>query len=535
MPNPFRHLKAFAAESAQAVAAAVSTGRITVVNHSYEPPALAHTLDADKLLGIFRAAEGGNTRDYFALLRDVIISDGYIQTLISTRKLAVLGDVLSINPADKDNGDDAATAAFVRQMIEDYDSQQPSADVEFEQFTPWLNALAAMMDGHVGPVSVTEKVWRPSAKPGLRFELQALVPVPLHLLDYSTGRMMILDTDANGGRTGGRHAPDPDRYIVHRGHLLSTPDNWGGPMRSVLVWWLLMNMDRAWWARFLERFGSPFPVGKFDSGDDESRRVLQQAFALAVRIGGLVVSKETEVELIQAAAQQSGDAFEKFRSTGRREIAQTILGQSGTVEGTPGQLGEQKSQENVRQDFRAWDAAALARTLKGQSFAQFVRVNGLRGAVPKAIFGSISPDEQKALGGLLKDIKDAGLEPTDEALLPISEKLGIQVRRVAAPVESLVPFTPTLFSAGLASLHQNDLDVEARKGSADLSQAFRGSLAPIRRIILDSQTPRDCMDRIHAFTASWNPAKTAAVMEAALAAFAAKGAVNAAAPPAAPR
>ncbi len=503
----------------------VPTQRVTVANNNYEPPALAHTLDADKLLGIFRAAEGGNTRDYFALLRDVIISDGYIQTLISTRKLAVLGDVLSINPADKDNSDDAAVAALSRQMIEDYDAQQPSADLEFEQLTPWLNALAAMMDGHVGPVSVTEKVWRPSAKPGLRFELQALAPVPLHLLDYSTGRMMILDTDANGGQTGGRHAPDPARYIVHRGHLLSTPDNWGGPMRSVLVWWLLMNMDRTWWARFLERFGSPFPVGKFDSGDDESRRALQQAFALAVRIGGLVVSKETEVELMQAAAQQTGDAFEKFRATGRREIAQTILGQSGTVEGTPGKLGNETSQENVRQDFRAWDATALARTLKGRLFAQFVRINGLRGAVPKAIFGSISPDEQKALGGLLKDIKDAGLEPTDEALLPISEKLGIQVRRAPAPLQNPMPFTAALFSAGLASLDHSALDTEARGRSAELSQAFRGSLAPLRQIVLESKTPQECMDRINTFCAGWNPAKAAALMEVALASFASKGAV----------
>ena len=48
--------------------------------------------------------------------------------------------------------------------------------------------------------------------------------------------------------------------------LTSVPDNWGGPMRSIIFWWLLGHMGRDWWARYLDKYGSPFVVGKYDQG-----------------------------------------------------------------------------------------------------------------------------------------------------------------------------------------------------------------------------------------------------------------------------
>ena len=91
-------------------------------------------------------------------------------------------------------------------------------------------------------------------------------------------------------------------------------------MRSILFWWLLGVMDRDWWSRFLDRYGSPFLVGKYEQTDDQSRTTLERAFSAAVKIGGLVVSKDTDVEIKQAASQSAGEAFEKFYTISRREI-----------------------------------------------------------------------------------------------------------------------------------------------------------------------------------------------------------------------
>jgi phage gp29-like protein len=532
----------------------VITQQLTVVNDRYQPAAIAHTISADTLLAIFRAAEGGDTGDYFTLLRDVLVSDNLIQGLFATRKLAVIGNQIAIPPRDKKKPEDVALAARIQEMIEDYDEQPPAAlqsqpaDLRagqisnlkseiFETRTPWLNALAALMDGHLMPVSVMEKVWRPSTKPGLRFQLAALVPVPHHLLDYTLGHLRIKDVDSNGAPAGTTHYADPERYIVHRGHLLSLPDNWGGPMRSILVWWLLMTMSRGWWARALERWGTPFPVGKFESGDDDSRRILQSAFALAVRLGGLVVSKNTEVELIQAASRQTGEAFNIFREVGRKEIAQAVLGQSGTTEGTPGKLGEEKSQEQVRQDFVLWDETALGRTLKHQLFAQFARYNGLRGSAPTPVFGFITPAQQTALGTMLKSFKDAGLEPTDEAIITISDQSGIALQRAATPVPNLQSqiSNPPTFGARLftpaSGADPTGVDALARDRAADLAQAFRGSLAPIRRIVLESTSPLDLERRLRLYYPDWSADRVAAVLEDALAILSARATPFAAARP----
>ncbi|MCX6908215.1 MAG: DUF935 family protein [Verrucomicrobia bacterium] len=529
IPDNFDKSPGAAENSTRELASVVPMTTMTVVNSLYEPPALAHRMDAHKLQSILRAAEGGSVGDLFALFRDVVLTDGYIQTLISTRKLAVLGDAMSVLPPDKNNEEDQFVAAAIREMVENYDAPQPTA-AEFENMTPWLNALAAMMDGHVGPVSVTEKVWKPSTRRGLRFELRALVPVPYHLLDYTTGRLMILDTDKNGAPLGTRHEANPNQYIVHRGHLLSTPDNWGGPMRSLLFWNLFLAMGRDWWARFLDRYALPIPVGKFDQTDDDARRILQRAFQMFVRIGGLVVSKETEVELMQASTA-AGDAFKQFRDTGKKEIAQIILGQTASSDAQSGggmNSGIGQAQESVRQDIRAWDKLALARTLKQQLFAQFVRINGLRGRVSKAVFGSVSPAEQKAIGELLKNMHEAGLEPADEALAGLSETFGMQVRRVAAPpygnplLGALSAFNaeiPAHVSEGETA--SNEI---ARSASAELARAFRGSLAPIRQLILESKSPKELERSIRLFFADLPPARQSSLIEEALVAYGANGA-----------
>jgi len=509
----------------------VPVARWTIVNSRYEPPALGHMVDADRLHAILRGAESGAVRDLFSLFRDVVMSDGYIQTLFSTRKLAVLGDVMAILPPDKNNPDDVDTAQMIRDAIDSYDAPPPIA-AEFENLTPWLNVLAAIMDGHLWPVSLTEKVFRPSTKPGLRFELRALVPVPHHLLDYTTGRMLIWDVDANGALTGQRHEADPERYIIHRGHLLSTPDNWGGPMRALLFWWLFMALNRDGWARFLDRFGMPFPVIQYNQSDDESRRLAQRAVQFSLRIGGLVISKETSFQLIQAS-NQSGDAFKVFRDTAKREIAQIILGQTATSEGQTGggmNSGVGTAQEAVRQDFRVWDSTVLGRTLKQQLFAQLARINGRRGAVPKAVFGSVSPAEQKALGELLKNMRDAGLEPTDEALPGLSEKFGMQVRRMATPSPVGNPFGSAALTALTADVPAHVAVAEkagdeiARNGSAGLARAFRGAYAPVRQLILESKSPRELERSIRLFFADLAPGRQVALIEEALTAYGANGA-----------
>lgn len=484
----------------------------TIWNTRNEPSYLANMLDVDRLHDILRQAEGGDTRQLFALYRDVILGDTHVQTEFTKRKLAVLGEAQSIRPRKKKDAADDAAAVF----IDDY----------LDGVKGWLRSLAHLLDSVLWPVSLLEKVYRATSDG--RYVLDRLIPVPDQLLDYSTGALMIRDTDEAGNVLGTTHAPDPARYIIHRGHLLTMADNWGGPMRSILFWWLLGNMDRDWWARFLDRYGSAFMVGKYDPSDNDSRSVLERAFALATKLGGLVVTKSTEIEIKQAATLSSGEAFEKFHTISRREISKLILGQTLSAEAQATGMGSgvAKGQESVRNDFKQLDCRLLAETLEDQLFGQVLKINGVAGRVPRIGWGGESAEEAKATGELLGNLSQAGLEADDAALETISDRVGFGVRRSARPAMPMALPALSALAAPVPRLllsSHDATDAIAQASAAALAQGFRGSLAPIRRMIEESTSAADLQRRILEGYPDWPAGKVATLIEEALVAFSANG------------
>jgi phage gp29-like protein len=381
---------------------------------------MALNMDAGKIISIVSEAEAGSTRDLFALYRDVILVDSHIQSEWTKRKLAVLGDTISVLPVDKKDPADVKTADAVNTAI-----------MECKAFRM---ACSHMMDSSLYPVAVVEKVFAPT---GLGYSIANLMPVPHHLLDWTAGKLQIFDIDpVSGYILSTKHDPDPNRYIVHKGNLLTAPDNWGGPMRSILFWWLLSAMSREWWARFLDRYGSPFLVGKFV--DNEGKNLLEKAFAFATRLGGIVCSRDTTIEIQKVSSSDSGDSYEKFLSICQREKSKLIIGQTLSAEAQSTGLGSGVStlQGAVRDDIRKFDAMMLSDTLIHQLITQFCQINNLPGRVPKLVWGSQSNDEVKVTGALLQSMAMANLELTDAGITQLSENLGLSLQRrvgVTAP------------------------------------------------------------------------------------------------------
>ena len=162
--------------------------------------------------------------------------------------------------------------------------------------------------------------------------------------------------------------------------------------------------------------------------------------------------------------------------------------------------------------------------MEEQLFKQYLRINGIPGRV-KLLWGSVGTEEKESLGTILVNLKQGGLEPADEALENISERLGFQVQRSPdAPAQ-----TPGMALHALASrgdLPSDLVDLVAANGSAKLARTFRGSLAPVRRMILLSSSPQDLERRVKNFYADWEPDRVADVVDEALVAFAANGAAG---------
>lgn len=429
----------------------IPTHPVSTVSALMEPPAMALNMDAGRILAVVSEAEAGSTRNLFSLYRDVILVDSHIQSEWTKRKLAVLGDTISVLPFDKKVAADVKTAEAVNSAI--------TGCKAFKM------ACSHMMDSSLYPVAIVEKVYAPVQS---GYAIANLVPVPHHLLDWTAGKLQIFDVDpVTGFIMGTKHDPDPSRYIVHKGNLLTAPDNWGGPMRSILFWWLLSAMSREWWSRFLDRYGSPFLVGKF--ADTEGKNLLERAFSMATRLGGIVCSRDTSIEIQKVSTNDSGDAYEKFLSICQREKSKLIIGQTLSSEAQPTGLGSGVSslQGAVRDDIRKFDAMMLSDTLIHQLITQFCQINNLPGRIPKIVWGSQSNEDIRSIGTLLQSFAAAGMELSDAGITQMSENTGYSLQRRAAPSSQ------TTFSASSSDVSKIILSSKSRaEAFVTLSAAF---------------------------------------------------------------
>ncbi len=485
----------------QAIANLIPTARKARVHLSYEPANLSANATVSAVQAAIRAAEAGDTRNLFTYYRDLIAGGSHVQAEFNKRKLAIIAQPLSILPADKSKPEDLRAAAAVTQMIRDCEN--------------WNDGLIHLLDSCLWPVAVSEKIFRPVARGdaadalGLRYTLHRFEPINPVLLCFrpktpavsnaptpaetappaewepdirlyatdSSGRVIYSYTEA--------YPLEPDRHIVHRGHLLTgLRDCFGGPMRAILFWWLVSTLARDWFARAMERYGVPFPVGHTDSKNQEAITFLQEAFSLASKIGGLVVDHDTQIELKEIAISGLADAHEKFLNVCNREISKIIVGQTLSAEAAPTGLGSGTAslQAAVREDIRMFDQLKLGETIAKQLFTQFLRINGLRGAAPKPVWGGLSDEDAKTLAELLEILSRAGLEPADESIPVINERLGLVIQR-------RVPAAPPSPSFSPAPQSTTALRTLAAQNAIAQSLGVPSSwLNPIQDFLADLQT-----------------------------------------------
>lgn len=384
------------------------------------PESMANQMDASQITNALASAEQGYVQDLWSLYDAIIVGDVWIQSMLNQRKLAVLNDVIQAEPVNKDDSSDVDAAKEVNAAI-----------ARLRRFR--MGTLSHLMDGCLRPVSVCEMVFRPDVdRPG-RFLLDRVVPVPHYCQDFRNGRLELRKQDpANAGRaTDDLYPAEPMRHIVHRGHLLTSPDNWGGPMRCMLFLWLLKTCNREWWARSLERWGSPIPVGKYPSGDAKAKLALQTAFSKFYRLGGLTVSDNTTVELIAGAAAGDGTAWEKLQNWAERQITIAILGQELSTGAAPTGMGSGVAdlQGRVRDDITLMDSMALAETLTTDFAGSILRVNSMPGRCSMAIGTGTNLVKATSLSTILSQLFTGGIEAADDALKDLSGMMGIGLQR----------------------------------------------------------------------------------------------------------
>lgn len=108
------------------------------------------------------------------------------------------------------------------------------------------------------------------------------------------------------------------------------------------------------WAEWLEVFGMPKRIGKYNANDPQTKDLLEKAFETAGSAPYMVVPKEAEIDQQNESNSSNGASFKEFRDACNEEMLITVLGQiMTTLDGAS--LSQSKTHLEVLSDITKAD------------------------------------------------------------------------------------------------------------------------------------------------------------------------------------
>lgn len=347
MTEPIRAERAELAED-------VAGGDVFSVRSPWNSSDIVRTLSPAGLVDLIQEAKAGSADDLMSLAEEIEERDAHYRSVLSTRKLALIGLDPVVEPAGEDERSQELAAAVRRDVIGDH--------------FPAL--LASALDGLGKGYSVTEIMWD-TAKVPWRPAAYEWRDQRWFEYDRRTGRTLLLRDGA------GLVSLRPYKFVVHEPQLKA-----GLPIRAGLVMCaaylhLIKASGVASWAAFMEVYGHPLRIGRFPpNATADDRAVLKRAVMNMGRDIGVIVPQSMVVDIVDAVKPGSSTGhFEQLVQWVDDQLSKLVLGQTATTEGTPGKLGSEDAQEDVRLDIKEADASQLEATINRDLVRPYVLLN----------------------------------------------------------------------------------------------------------------------------------------------------------------
>jgi len=168
----------------------------------------------------------------------------------------------------------------------------------------------------------------------------------------------------------------PYKFLVHLPHIKSGIPIRGGIARLAAWAWMCKGYTIKDWLAFAEVFGMPLRMGKYGSGASEAdKAVLRMAVANLGTDAAAIFPESMKVELVEASKSGSTDFFQRLADYLDAQVSRGILGQTATTQGTPGKLGNEEAQKEVREDIRDDDAEQVEETINRDLVRPFIDLN----------------------------------------------------------------------------------------------------------------------------------------------------------------
>jgi len=187
-----------------------------------------------------------------------------------------------------------------------------------------------------------------------------------------------------------------------------------------LYWpvWLKRNGIR-FWAVFLEKFGTPTAAGTFPPGTSlpDQNKLLSSLHAIQ-RDSAIIFPEGMTAELIEATRSGTAD-HARFVELMNEAISIVTIGQTATTQGTPGRLGNDQAQAEVRADIAKADADVVCMSFNATIARWLTDWNFPGAAYPKVWRVMDDPEDANQAAERDERLAKIGYKPTLERVIEV--------------------------------------------------------------------------------------------------------------------
>jgi phage gp29-like protein len=340
--------------------------------------ALPYKLTPKQVIQILRDALGGDLWQQWQLLSLMLDTWPRLRKCQHEVRTAVAAAKYVVRPYVEDEGDEPTQsaidkAATVRRAMRAFRPDPTTDESEF------FGMVYACTDSVLNGLSMVELMYY---RKGLELLPRAAAWVhPRHFTFGNDGRLAVFDDMYNRlnyalAQTPGE-GPDGNKFLIPQYTSRSGSSLGGGLMRPLAWGWSARVFGQEWMLNHAQKFGNPFLDISYKVGTPQAELDrLKGYMADAGNQGFLMHPEGSEAQIHPAQSLGPDNAHRNILEMTDVWCAELILGQESTTKQTPGKLGNEGSQEQVKREVIQGVANWVARTVLTAQFAAAIcRVN----------------------------------------------------------------------------------------------------------------------------------------------------------------
>ena len=492
-----------------------------------------------RLTTLLKEADSGNVQRQAELFDQMEEKDAHLLGEAEKRRNAILDVEFRVSPASEDSRD-VKTAEFVQEY--------------FDNFTDWDDTLVSLQDSVGKGFSALEIHWDVSSGQAMPRDLE-FIEQKRFLFTDPAGYLRKYPRLLSDANMMGEEIP-AWKILFHRyggkaGHAARS-----GIYRVCAWMFLFRNYALKDWMAFLEVFGMPLRLGKYDpgAGPEDKDALITAIQSLGSDAAG-IISKNTEIEFVEAVKHGAGgnNPYETMAVYCGKEISKALLGQTLTADvGDVGSYAAARTHNEVRIDLAKADTRTVGATVRYQLIRPMVGFNfGWDTPVPGYAAIWNEREDLKSLSEVYKNVIQFGqpvsaehvserfgiplpeddqtiLQPVSSAPMAMKRSSSAQAARMGPKTARITRLTAKDDPGPVFDAEQQELEELADDSVGLAAGAWKGIDGPVRKLIESSSSLEELRDRIFDVYADLDPADLEKLVRDALVTAALAGAADAA-------